>query len=68
MKTLKEKRIPTLNNNLTPSKDGLFFEEDVKQFTQEILKEIKEIWNKTYNFLIYSDIEDIIKQKSGFFE
>ena len=67
-KTLKEKRIRTLKDDLTESEEGLYFGEDVKQFIKEILEKI--------GFLMDSNVSrwnnalkrcsEIIKQKSGF--
>ena len=36
MKTLKEKIIKTLNDKLEPSKNGLYFGEDIKQFMSQL--------------------------------
>ena len=48
MKTLKEKRIETLNDKLEPSKEGLYFGEDVKECFKEILSKMEKIKNKHF--------------------
>ena len=71
MKTLKEKRIETLNDKLEPSKEGLYFGEDVKEKFKDILNEIKkriiEMGDGEYSFGLSYAIT-IINKHSGFEE
>ena len=59
MKTLKEKRIETLNDKLEPSKEGLYFGEDVKECFKEILSKMEKIKNKHFE-----DISQEVSKRS----
>ena len=72
MKTLYKKRIKTLNDKLEPTKEGLYFGEDVKEFIKELLEISKENnWEVAIDdgykegFRTFSG-EEWIKNKSGF--
>ena len=69
-KTLSERRIQTLKDDLTPSKDGLYFGEDVKQFIKALNDFMKDktIIKKGFpNRIVFLEFEwnDFLKQEVG---
>ena len=60
------KKIVTIGNIDETFK--FYLKEDVEECFKEILEKLKKLWMKENSYLIFSDIEEIIKKLSGFKE